>query len=144
MGDNRGVFCSPLDLISGQATSAAPEGRQRGSGIPCRRDRRGDGAPGFGRAASAAALPFELREEIAGRFRTEHALRRAEHMLQTGSADAPGWPGWPGARVLVVLDDLYRLNAIAFWYSPTDAAMLDVDWSAIDALMRILNPPLSP
>ena len=40
-------------------------------------------------------------------------------MLQTGSADAPGWPGWPGARVLVVLDDLYRLNAIAFWYSPT-------------------------
>ena len=65
-------------------------------------------------------------------------------MLQTGSADAPGWPGWPGARVLVVLDDLYRLNAIAFWYSPTDATMLDVDWSAIDALMRILNPPLSP
>ena len=34
-----------------------------------------------------------------------------------------------------------RSGTIAFWYSPTDATMLDVDWSATDALMRFLTPP---
>ena len=72
----------------------------------------------------------------------EHRLRDAVHALTTGRANGLGGSG---ARVWEVIADLYRLNAFVFWHTTADAAMLDVDWSAIDALIRILDArPPSP
>ena len=105
--------------------------------------RQGAETPGFARAASVAVeFPFSRREAIGRRFGTEDALREAERALETGGA---GTLGWSDSRAWEVLADLHRLNAI-FRMDPADvAAMVDVDWSAIDALMRILDiPPPSP
>ena len=105
---------------------------------------QGAGTPGFSRAASGAVeLPFWRREEIAHKFRDEDALLEAELALQTGGAGALGWSAtqWRPVR-----DDLYRLHhAIVQSNSAAAAAMVDVDWSAIEALVRILDvPPPSP
>ena len=100
--------------------------------------------PGFGPAASGAVeLPFSHRQKIAHRFRTDDALLEAEYALQTGSADALGWSA---TRWRQVLDDLYRLHdTIVRSDSATAAAMVDVDWRAIEALGLILDvPPSSP
>ena len=99
--------------------------------------------PGFGRGASGAVeLPFSRRMAIAEWFSSEHELRRAEFLLEN---DADDELGWSGAQVRAVLADLYRLNAFDYWYSVGDAAMIDVDWSAIEALIDVLDaPPPSP
>ena len=104
---------------------------------------QGAEAPGFGRAAPVAVeLPLSRREVIAFKMGSEHRLARAVHALRTGRANGLGGSG---ARVWEVIADLYRLNAFVFWHTTADAAMLDVDWSAIDALMRILDDrPPSP
>ena len=104
---------------------------------------QGAETPGFARAASGAVeLPFSRREWITDWFSGEIWLFKAEQALLSGRADTLGWPA---ARVLAVLDDLYRLNAIAHWDSGADAAMADVDWRAIEALFHILDaPPPSP
>ena len=98
--------------------------------------------PGFARAASGAVeLPFSRREEIARRFGTEDALLEAELALQTGGAGALGWST---VRWRAVLGDLYRLrDAIVQSDAADAAAMVDVDWSAIEALEPILGilPP---
>ena len=97
---------------------------------------------GFARAASGAVeLPFSRRQEIVRRFRTEDALIEAELALQTGGAGALGWSA---TRWRAVLADLYRLHdAIVQSDSAAAAAMADVDWSAIEALVPILDvlPP---
>ena len=106
--------------------------------------RRGAETPGFGRAASGAVeLPFSRRQEIAHRFRTRDAVLEAEFALQTGGAGALGWSG---IRWREVRDDLFRLHyAIAQSDFGAAAAMVDVDWSAIEALLPILEvPPRSP
>ena len=73
---------------------------------------------------------------------TEDAWIEAVHALHTGGADALGWSHM---RWLEVLHDLYLLNAIVQSDSPAAAATLDVDWSAIEALVSILDvPPPSP
>ena len=98
--------------------------------------------PGFGRGASGAVeLPFSRRRAIAYRFRDEHALRRAEFVLRSDGADALDWSA---ARVWAVLSDLYRLNAFVFWHSARDAAMIDADWRAIEALIRVIDAPPPP
>ena len=99
--------------------------------------------PGFARAASGAVeLPFSRREEIALRFGTEDALLDAELTVQLGGADALGWSV---GRWRDVLDDIDGLNAIVQSDSAAAAAGSDVDWRAIEALMRILDdPPPSP
>ena len=105
--------------------------------------RPGAETPGFARAASVAVeFPFSRREAIGRRFGTEDALREAERALETGGA---GTLGWSDSRAWEVLADLHRLNAI-FRMDPAEVAtMVDVDWSAIEALMRILAvPPPSP
>ena len=104
---------------------------------------QGAEAPGFGRAAPVAVeLPLSRREVIAFKMGNEHRLRHAVHALTTGRANGLGGSG---ARVWEVIADLYRLNAFVFWHTTVDAAMLDVDWSAIDALIRILDArPPSP
>ena len=101
---------------------------------------QGAGTPGFSRAASGAVeLPFWRREEIAHKFRDEDALLEAELALQTGGA---GTLGWSATQWRPVRDDLYRLrHAIVQSNSAAAAAMVDVDWSAIEALVRILDVP---
>ena len=102
---------------------------------------QGAETPGFARAASGAGeLPFLYRQRIAHRFRTDDALIEAEYALQTGSADALGWSN---TRWREVLHDLYWLNAIVRSDSAAAAAMVDVDWRAIEALVRMLDvlPP---
>ena len=95
--------------------------------------------PGFARAASGAVeLPFWRREEIALRFGTEDAVHDAELTVQLGGADALGWSV---GRWLAALADLGRINAIVQSDSAAAAAMVDVDWSAIEALVRILDDP---
>ena len=104
---------------------------------------QGAGTPGFSRAASGAVeLPFSRREEIAIRFGTEDALLHAELTVQLGGADALGWSA---TRRRGVLDDINGLNAIVQSDSAAAAAGSDVDWRAIEALMRILDdPPPAP
>ena len=113
-------------------SSAAPRERQRAETL------------GFARAAAdAIELPFSRREAIARRFATEDALREAEHALRTIDDDVFGWPAtrWPE-----VLADLLRLNAtVRSDSAAAAAARVDVDWSAMETLARILDaPPLSP
>ena len=100
----------------------------------------GAGTPGFSRAASGAVeLPFWRREEIAIRLGTEDALLEAEVALRTGAADALGWSA---TQRLAVRNDIYRLHdAIVRWNPAGAAAMVDVDWSTIEALVRILDDP---
>ena len=104
---------------------------------------QGAETPGFARAASGAVeLPFSRRETTAHRLRTGDALLEAELALRAGGANAFGWST---TRWRAVLADLYRINAIAEVGAAADAARLDLDWSAIEALARILDfPPPSP
>ena len=104
---------------------------------------QGPGTPGFARAASGdVELPFWRREEIAIRFGTEDALLHAELTVQLGDADALGWSA---TRRRDVLNDITGLNAIVQSDSAAAAAGSDVDWRAIETLMRILHdPPPSP
>ena len=104
---------------------------------------QGAGTPGFSRAASGAVeLPFSRREEIAIRFGTEDALLHAELTVRLGGADALGWSA---GRWRDVLDDLGWINTIVQLDSAAAAAGSDVDWRAIEALMRILDdPPPAP
>ena len=99
-------------------------------------------APGFARAAwGAVELPFSRREAIALRFSTEDALREAEHALRTVDDAAFGWSA---TRRPEVLANLLRLNAIVRSVSAAAAARIDIDWRAIETLVRILDvPPLS-
>ena len=99
--------------------------------------------PGFARAKwGAVELPFSRREAIVRLFRTGGALLEAEVKLRTGGADALGWfsTRWRG-----VLDDLYRLHDAAQVNPAATVAMADIDWNALETLMRILDvPPPSP
>ena len=99
--------------------------------------------PGFARAASGAVEhAFSRREEIAIRFGTADALLDAELTVQLGGADAIGWSA---TRWRDVLNDINGLNAIVQSDSAAAAAGSDVDWRAIEALMRILDDrPPSP
>ena len=105
---------------------------------------QGAETPGFARAASGAVeLPFSHRQAIAHRFRTEDALLEAELALQTGGADALGWSATRWRAVLADLDRLH--DVIVQSDSAAAAAMVDVDWGALEALARILHvPPPSP
>ena len=104
---------------------------------------QGAGTSGFSRAASGAVeLPFSRREEIALRFGTEDALLHAELTVRLGSADPLGWSA---TRRREVLDDLGWINTIVQLDSAAAAAGSDVDWRAIETLMRILDaPPPAP
>ena len=101
---------------------------------------QGAATPGFGHAASGAVeLPFSRRAAIAHRFGTDHGLLQGEVMPGTGGADALGWSA---TRRSEVLDDIYRLNDTAEVDPAAAAAMADIAWRAIEALMLILDVPL--
>ena len=93
--------------------------------------------------SGAVELPFSRREEIAHKFRDEDALLEAELALHNGGAGALGWSATQWRPVLADLERLH--DAIVQWDSAAVAAMVDVDWRAIGALVRILDvPPPSP
>ena len=104
---------------------------------------QGAETPGFARAAAGAVeLPFSRREAIVRRFGTEDALLEAEVALRAGDADELGWSA---TRRREVLADIHRLNAIVQLDPAAAATMVDVDWSAIEALGFILDAvPHSP
>ena len=90
----------------------------------------GEGVPRPG----AVELPYPQREAI--------ARIDAELTLRTGGAGALGWSA---TRWRAALDDLYRLNTIVQSATAAIADIADIDWSAIETLMRILDaPPPSP
>ena len=87
----------------------------------------------------AGELPFAHREAIALQFRGDGALLEAEYALHTHIADALDWSA---TRRDEVLADIFRLHdAIVRSHSATAAARIDVDWRAIEALVRILDVP---
>ena len=87
----------------------------------------------------AGELPFAHREAIALLFRGDGALLEAEYALHTHIADALDWSA---TRRDEVLADIFRLHdAIVRSHSATAAARIDVDWRAIEALVRILDVP---
>ena len=95
--------------------------------------------PGFAWAASGVVeLPFSRREAIVHRFRANDAMLEAEVTLRIGGADALGWSV---TRWRAVLADLYRLHDAAQVHPAATAAMADVDWPAIETLVRILHVP---
>ena len=98
--------------------------------------------PGFARAASGSVeLPFSRRQWIVHRFGTDAALLEAEVTLRTGAAAFD----WSDTRWRRVLDDLYQLHDATQVDPAAAAAMVDIDWRAIEALARILDdPPPSP
>ena len=101
---------------------------------------QGAETPGFGRRATKP--PVSQREAIVERFKSDDALLDAELALQTGGGGALGWSA---TRWREVLDDLFRLNDAARSNPAAAVARDDIDWSAIEALVGILDiPPPSP
>ena len=90
-------------------------------------------------AASAPEVPLARRRAIVERFRSGEAAFDAGTTLRGCAADALGWSN---ARAVRVLIDLQRLGSSA---ATDPAALPEIDWSGIEALMGILDvPPPSP
>ena len=94
-----------------------------------------DETPGFGRAASSAVeLPFSRRQEIARWLITDDSILHAEFAIRIGVLN-----GWTAARQDRVFGDLISLFLETALMDPAAAAAKDLDWSGIDALIRILD-----
>ena len=96
--------------------------------------------PGFGRLASISAeLPLSRRAQIVHRLMAGEGLsaaRRAE-LLRAAMIASPAAPA-PSAAALFV--DLRRLF-VAVRTAPGTAASLDIDWNAIETMLRLLDAP---
>ena len=103
--------------------------------------------PGFGRLASTSAeLPFSHREGIVRRLMAGEALsaapraeliRRYDQAISAGTIASPA----PRARTAAALfEDLRRLF-VAARESPASAAQEDIDWAAIELMLRLLDAP---
>ena len=101
--------------------------------------------PGFGRLASTSAeLAFWHREGIVRRLMAGEAvsaapraelIRRYERAISAGTIASPA----PRARTAAALfEDLRRL-LVAARTSPGAAASLDIDWNAIETMLRLLD-----
>ena len=86
-------------------------------------------------------VPLAQRRAIVERFRSEDAVHHARAALGTGAADALGWSDAQADRVLV---DLHRLSTSAAMHPATAAALHDIDWSVIEALLGITDAPPPP
>ena len=107
----------------------------------------GSRTPGFGRLASTSVeLPVSRREQIVHRLMTGEALsaaqrseliRRYDQAISAGTIAAPS----PRARTAAaLLEDLRRLSTAAR-VSPASAALEDIDWVAIEWMLRLLDAP---
>ena len=101
--------------------------------------------PGFGRLASTSAeLAFSHREGIVRRLMAGEAvsaapraelIRRYERAISAGTIASPT----PRARTAAALfEDLRRLFVAARTF-PGAAASLDIDWNAIETMLRLLD-----
>ena len=92
--------------------------------------------------APARAVPPARREAIVEHFRSDAALFYAGFTLGVSGAETLGWAA---TRTQRVLDDLDRLHGSAGENPAAAAALTDIDWSGIEALMGMLDvPPRSP
>ena len=103
--------------------------------------------PGFGRLApTSAELAFSHREGIVHRLVAGEAvsaaprselIRRYERAISAGTIAAPA----PRARTAAALfEDLGRLFTAAR-VSPASAVLEDIDWAAIELMLRLLDAP---
>ena len=103
--------------------------------------------PGFGRLASTSAeVPLSRREQIVHRLMTGEALspaqrsellRRYERAIGVGTIASQA----PRARTAAaLLEDLRRLST-ATRVSPAPAALEDIDWAAIELMLRLFDAP---
>ena len=103
--------------------------------------------PGFGRLASISAeLPLARRERIVHRLMAGEALSatpRAELIRLYDRAIRAGTIASPAPRVrtaAALFEDLRRLFTTAR-ESPACAALADIDWAAIELMLRLLDAP---
>ena len=88
---------------------------------------------------AARDRPLAHRLAIVERFRSDGAVFDAGVTLGSGAADALGWAA---TRVEKVLGDIDRLHRFA---GKDPAALADIDWSGIEALVHMMDtPPASP
>ena len=88
---------------------------------------------------AALDRPLAHRQAIVERFRSDGAVFDAGVTLGSGAADALGWAA---TRVEKVLEGIDRLHRFA---GKDPAALADIDWSGIEALVRMMDtPPVSP
>ena len=103
--------------------------------------------PGFGRLASTSAdLVLSHREGIVRRLMAGEAvsaapraelIRRYEQAISVGAIASPA----PRTRTAPALfEDLRRLF-VAARKSPASAAQEDIDWAAIELMLRLLDAP---
>ena len=103
--------------------------------------------PGFGRLASSSAeLAFSHREGIVRRLMAGEAvsaapraelIRRYEQAISVGAIASPA----PRARTAPALfEDLRRLF-VAARESPASAVLEEIDWAAIEWMLRLLDAP---
>ena len=103
--------------------------------------------PGFGRLASTSAdLVLSHREGIVRRLMAGEAVssapraelrRRYDQAISAGAIVSPA----PRARTAAALfEDLRRLFTVAR-ESPASAAQEDIDWAAIELMLRLLDAP---
>ena len=103
--------------------------------------------PGFGRLASTSAeVPLSRREQIVHRLMTGEALspaqrsellQRYERAIGVGTIASQA----PRARTAAaLLEDLRRLST-ATRVSPAPAALEDIDWAAIELMLRLFDAP---
>ena len=103
--------------------------------------------PGFGRLASTSAeRALSRREQMVHRLMTGEPLsvaqrseliRRYERAISAGTIASPA----PRARTAAaLLEDLRRLSTAAR-VSPASAALEDIDWAAIEWMLRLLDAP---
>ena len=86
--------------------------------------------------APAPEVPLARRQAIVERFKSNGALLDAELALVCGAADSLRWDD---ERLLRVRADLHRLNSSADDDPAAIPAPPGIDWSGIEALMRILE-----
>ena len=119
----------------------------RGIAVGLTAGRQAAETPGFGRLASTSAeLAFSHREGIVRRLMAGEAvsaapraelIRRYEQAISVGAIASPA----PRARTAPALfEDLRRLF-VAARESPASAALEDIDWAAIEWMLRLLDAP---
>ena len=90
---------------------------------------------------TAPEVPLAQRQAIVKRLRSGEALSHVGFTLGS-SAHALGWTATRSCRVL---DDLHRLHTSAAEDPRAAAALGDIDWSGIEALMgKVDFPPSTP
>ena len=88
--------------------------------------------------APGPEVPLAQRRAIAERFSSDVAVLDAGFALGSGATETLGWNATRAERVLV---DLHRLSSYAAMDPATAAALPEIDWSGIEALLGVMDSP---